>query len=222
MPKRSFSYALGPSSSSGRRVRRRATYRPRRRRGGARGYARKLFRSVLKMQDVKVFDNAFAASASTTPALTDCCAISQGDTNLTRDGNRIWIKSISVSFELVRADTTNIFRIMFVQWLPDNGTSGDAVTYGEITTAGSYPLADMYNTQFGSKFRVLYDKTHKISADDTSKVIHFSLRPAVRKLNYNGTATSGTGHVYAILMSDSSAVSHPQVNGYVRVKFTDG
>lgn len=123
------------------------------------------------------------------------------------------------------ADTTNVVRLTFFQWLQDSGAA--APTAADILEDTSFS----YMSQFTSderkrrKFIVLYDKIMSsatsggpgISPIESINVPASRFAPTV----FTQGSSGGEGIIYYMYCSDSSAVSHPTISFDVTYKWID-
>lgn len=153
-----------------------------------------------------------------------------GDGASNRQGLQIELQSISYRLTFTVSDTTNIFRFIIAQIFDDN-----------IDYAADYPLSAILhqvpvNTittiyQIDSpyaiierqhSFKVLMDKHLMLSADTPQITLEGFINKGFRKrLTYDTSTDFGSNHIYCFIVSDSTTVSHPEVYGHVRIRYTD-
>lgn len=151
--------------------------------------------------------------------------------NTTRDGNQINVASIYGRYQIVGVDAFNYMRVIIFRWKPDTTPSVSSVL---DATAVSNNLAAtaLYNVENAGNYVILYDRTHIQDSTNypASKLFTYNLKKKVKKLHngskviYDGTsstATVGQYKFYAVAVSDSLAISHPYINLYNRVAYTD-
>lgn len=145
--------------------------------------------------------------------------VSQGDTDVTRDGDAIMPTSLEFNYQLICGDTTNIFRILIVRCKLGDTTS-DYFAVNNSTLAPLSPF--VHDTR--SDFEVLYDSTHNldsVSHNSITKRVMLKLAPSKQIQFTGGTTTYGKNGLYLLLCSDSSAVAHPTISYYSRLNFLD-
>lgn len=145
--------------------------------------------------------------------------ISQGDTDITRDGDQLLVRSIELACSFVVADATNLMRLLVVQWMPQG-----VPALSDVITSTGGPLACLapylHDTRY--QFRVLYDKRVAVDTYNPIKIIHKRLiRIPIRKIQYVAGTNVGNNKIYAMFISDSAAVSHPTVNYQFKLNFSD-
>lgn len=179
-------------------------------------------RSELKYKDLAVNLTEVSSDSPLVSALT---FPSQGDTITTRDGDSIWIKSSHLK-GYVQADSTNpraMLRVLVVQWLENSGT---APTLGDILEDTSFvdALNSPYKVNGKAEFRVLMDNRFSVSNLDTGiRSINKFLKPKVRKIQFDAGATTCTGQLYLMAVSDETAAGGlaPFLTFYHRYRYYD-
>lgn len=150
-----------------------------------------------------------------------------------RIANEIEVVHIQWNFQIIGADSSNVFRIIIFQWMVDNSQDQPAVGDIVMGTGAFFPHLEPLNYQNKAKYRIMYDKTHQLSTaagNDLTINRHVSFygkKIPVKKLKYTDNTQNGfgaymvKGAIYYMLVSDSSVVSHPTINWKVRMLFTD-
>lgn len=182
---------------------------------------RKIKRMIANRQEKKIHSQEPIGSISTTPSFNQISNIAQGDTDLTRDGDELYLKSIHLNWSFVGADATNKMRIVVFQWFGDDNANPPAATdLFQTNSATGYFGA--FRKDYSSLFKVLYDK--QLVTDTYNNIRHGkkSIYKGFRKkIKYIAGTASGTNQIYTCMVSDSSAASHPQVSMYTWLRFTD-
>lgn len=151
---------------------------------------------------------------------------SKGISHTQRIGDNIYVRSIWVDYSFAVADTYNLCRITIFQWYM-NSTLTQPTIDSIYDTPGGYPVYAPFNKEFSSQYKVLYDKVHNLSSNGR-EVIHRRLR-LTRGFMRNLKLTEDTptyncihkGEIYAVMSSDSSAMSHPAFVWTTRINYTD-
>lgn len=178
-------------------------------------------------QETKYFDSAFSADASTTTQIQSVNALAQGNTRVTRIGNKIAMKSVSL-------------RVSYnAEALAQNVKARFMLVIDHQSNASDFVVADLLNnpyieafTQIGNfgRFTVLMDKVVVLnSTTSTAGALqkgffkkHIRIRPIHQIVNYNvGTASAPlTGNLVLLYLSDIAAgTTDMDVAGNVRLKF---
>lgn len=124
--------------------------------------------------------------------------------------------------ELSCADTFNRIRITLIRWNRDDNTL--VVTAGGVYQNIGLSLYSFFNFDALRKgdFTILYDKVHNLVVNQDTTIKNIKKLIKVKSvINFNAAGTTGEGHIYSLLTSDSGVVPHPAINEYTRVTFTD-
>lgn len=201
------------------------------RKGKKRATVPKAVRAYVKSQQTRQLETKYynwfsnTLSPDYSGTLFDITSyISAGTTVSGRVGDSINLREIEWRGQITSADTHNFVRVALFQWRTDSAI--DAPTAGDVLETVDALLAPttLWNWDRRAEYKVLWDKTYYLdAADDTA--VQFSGKIGPRKLKlpvlYNPGVNTGMNHVYLMLISDSGAVSHPQVNWDMRFKYKD-
>lgn len=147
--------------------------------------------------------------------------IPQGDTDSTRDGDQLYLRSIYFKAELAVGDNTNFVRCTVFQWFPTL-TGIPALT--DIYLAGHSLVLSPINHDKRFNFRVLYDKVWNMrNVFNPTEYVEIYLNKRFRRyIQYVGGATAiADNRIFMIWSSDSGAAPHPTVNYDMKVNFSD-
>jgi hypothetical protein len=167
--------------------------------------------------ELKWFAKAISSNLDYAGVIFDLSAITQGDTDLTRDGDSVNKEFIEINYQLVRGDITNALRIVLFQYgLNSTPTPTDIWTnlgsssapYGII-----YPDAKQY-------VKVLEDRLYSVGDVNTNIVDSIRLKLS-GKVQFASATTVGTSKLYLLAISDSAASSHPTIVGSSFLHFRD-
>lgn len=214
---------------------RRRTYRrrvaPRRGRKLNKRQKNEVKRIIAVRQELKFFvtpTNAFQISS--TGVTFPLTLVTQGDTDQTRDGDRLYAKKMYVRGYIEISDTTNIVRLVFYQWKPNStATLGDIFLPGPT---GAIDVDSHYNHDTRQQFKILWDRTFVLEGNQsaaTAPVTSASIRRFQmvlsrgmnRQLQFNGGGTAATNHIYYAAISDSGIANHPELTMSTKFMFTD-
>jgi len=183
---------------------------------------------ILSNLETKVFDVAvLSASIPSGGFIFDLSYMKLGVDPTERVGNQVQIHGIEWKNLLVRQDAFNSWRTVIFQWKEDTKTS--LPSYSEIlksSTSGVYQPYQPYNFENlnANKFTVMYDSLHTVDQvnrdtyPDNGKRRY--LRPKKVVFTDNDTQ-DGIGKLYALMVSDSTVLPHPYVNGHFRIFYKD-
>lgn len=151
-------------------------------------------------------------------------APAQGDTDISRDGDKLRMLSLALRGNLIVADTTNVVRMIVFQ-IYDGGVSGLLEDVIEASDSSGRQWRSPYKHDNAGKFKILYDRTYSLGDASKqqvtfNKLIRFSGKNAYVGF-LNGTTTIQKNTVYVAFVSDSAAISHPTMNIYYRLRYTD-
>lgn len=183
---------------------------------------REVAKAINKNIETKFIDVTFQGSVSYgTYNIFRITTTSQGTGDLAqRIGDRIKLKYLDAKFNFTCADTTNRIRLSIIRYQDDDGTSSVTAqgVYQDYLQLQSYFNFDSIN---GGKFKVLYDKIIDLELNTNASQKMLRVRkPLNHLLGYTG-ASSGRGHIYVLLQSDSGATTHPQAEMYSRITYKD-
>lgn len=151
--------------------------------------------------------------------ITSISNVAQGDTDVARDGDQLYLRSLEIHWEAIVADVFNVLRFIVVQWYPATTpvVSDILLTPG---TVDSHMSPYNHDTRF--QFRILYDKRVTINTDKPSALLKVRIRRfARRRIQYLGGTTDGQNKIYVLKISDSGAVPHPTIQNFSKLNFGD-
>lgn len=217
---------------------RRRTYKRRGRKLGNR-QKRQVKVLIARRQELKYTAYTSSASVSSTSSITGSpFDIAQGDTDTTRDGDRLqWCGTMEFMCHCINSsgalsDVYNNIRVIIFQWHP---SSSPAVT--DILLPGPSLVADclsLYNHDTRQQYRIMFDKIFKTSGNANSsstpgtnitatniKKFRIKMRKTRKFAQYAGGTLTGTNRFYLITVSDSSAAPHPILEFSSKIFFRD-
>lgn len=182
--------------------------------------------------ELKYFDYTFNAySSSLTPSFFDAFQPSQGTASNEIIGADVELKSINYKFLIAKADTTNYLRMVIFQWYGDSLTDSPnwnqlfqfhtaGVPADVLDASGPYLVGQGRDKMFN----VITDREYLLDSDDSTIIIQGFINKGFRKritFNDDNSPQTGVNHIYIMWVSDSGAVSHPGVTGYLRCRYYD-
>jgi hypothetical protein len=173
---------------------------------------------VALISEQKYLSNNLSFTTDYNGTLTSQNIIPQGDTDNTRDGDSCLLKKTRMAFSVQLADTTNLVRVMMLQWKPYSTPAVSAILFntGSIVS----PLSSLNKDQ-NQQYTVLYDRVFYLHAGNALDGDVIEVTPSSEHLQFVAGTTSGTNQLYLLTISDSSAASHPIFSAYVTSYFTD-
>lgn len=172
----------------------------------------------------KYFDTSFNLQTIPIAGNVDqLSTVPQGNTDTTRVGDKILPTSLEMNFQFVAvpADVTNYIRHIVFRWKPNTVSVTPAVASILAYAGTAQSPASPYYHDGRNQFEILYDKMYTFDAYNITKVIKETVPLARKTVNFVAGGNNGMGHLYQITLSDSGAVAHPTVIGYVRLNYTD-
>lgn len=149
-----------------------------------------------------------------TPLNYQLMDVAQGDTQITRNGNQVWLTGIYLSGYLTVSDTTNVVRMTVYE------PRGDAsATPGWSTATAIDP--DEYTIYTDKRFTV--DTYNPIKLVNYRKSWTRKGKARGRRVVYGSTGSTDVqqGNVYVRFVSDSTAIGDPSFTGEIRAYFKD-
>lgn len=207
----------------------------------------KRVKAINKKEEVKHKDFLFAsdymASGPGAGQMLLLNGLVQGDTNLTREGNKVYITSIQIKAVIipnVLLTAATEYRIVVFRDSFPNGTAPAAGNLLDINIITAYLYAP-YNAKYQNRFKILYDKRGCINPNTNlvvgagtttsvvSKKISIQFKRRLGFIANYGLANAGditditTGAIYILLLSNRTIANAdgPTFLGGSRVNFKD-
>lgn len=185
----------------------------------------KQVRDLTFASEIKYTNTDFAQGISTVGVVYPLNLVATGNTNLTRIGKDINVKSVFMRTTITAADNTNVLRYIIFRDSENHGVvPGLADLLDQTGGFGAIPTVAPLNMTNAKRFKVYFDRSYGVESAGGNEI-----DKVYRKLNFkahyigNGATQSdlGKNSLYLLVVSDSNAISHPPVAVGVRVKFTD-
>jgi len=187
---------------------------------------------IVSTQEVKFIDTAnFALSATTTAQQFAIASIPQGDTDSTRDGDRVKLKDLEFRFDTYLQGTggtndfTNTVRLTFYQYRPMSSGAHPVIAdiYQDSNALAQSPTMTPFNWDNRADFKVLYDRRFFLSGNGPALVGEQAVKiPLKGSIQWtSGSNTVGQNQLFYIISSDSLVATHPVINIKTRVTYTD-
>lgn len=191
--------------------------------------AKKAATKIVKaIPEKHYFDTVINNTIDSSGSIFDLSLIPQGDTDTSREGDRVRMTSIQWRGQAYNADTSNVLRFVFFQWLMDDGVDTPQVSeILQATMVGNpYAVYAPYAKDYaGYKFAVLYDEILCTSQNgDANNIFSFNFpikknKKITPNIQYVAATTSGTNKLFVMVISDSGAITHPSAIGVFRIRF---
>lgn len=186
-----------------------------------------LKRNLRTLGEKKYNVFSYFGTVTNTGDILDLSNITQGDTDLTRDGDQIGIRSIEVNAQAYQDNTvstpslSNIIRVVVFQWFPTTTPTPGSIFNTTMEPALAPIVAYNHDNRFN--FRILYDKKFVLSLNGPTVVYNrkYILKGFREKIQYSAGTITGSNKVYACYVSDSSAGNHPVLAATFKINFSD-
>lgn len=198
------------------------------------------------------FVNSFLTSAASTstPIITGCTDIAQGDTDSNRNGDRVKLAGTlelraSMQVDVATGDVTQtlpFIRFILFQWHPTSESGGATEpTAANVLLNGPTGAPDVwafYNHDQRQNYSIIYDEVHRLNGiaiggagglSGNSAMSQYISRKvpltrAVRlQMQYQAASTvNATNHIYMMTMSNLAAdAQNPTIVWNVKIFFRD-
>lgn len=178
---------------------------------------------IVKHQELKYYDETLSDFIDYNGAVYCLTDMAQGLGDSQRVGDKISIKSMLIRGTLAEADLRNIIRIIIFQWYPVDSASAP-VPAQILQAIGTWGIVSPYIHDTRNQFGILVDKMYNLNTSSTPYrpfEIRVPLKYAKKSVNFNAAGLFGSNHICALVITDSSASTHPTVSFYTRVYYTD-
>lgn len=179
--------------------------------------AAKYVKSLVNVE-FKHHEPSFTGTVPSTGNVTLLTEIGTGDTNITRDGESVRLKSLQLrgTYAIDPTTATNQkVRMLVIRWNDDS-----TPTIGNILQGGL--VNDFYNLDETNKFKVLVDKYFTVNTVDRPQkdfVIKLKLNDICKWKSSTGSDVQ-TGHFYLVDLSDQ-ATNPPTASWQGRLRYID-
>lgn len=183
-------------------------------------YVRRL---ISKNEEIKFANVSNTYSAVTTPGIYSLANTSQGDSGGQHLGDECMLKSLEFRMLITVADATNAVRATLFRWRPNIGYATPSAAALLKTTTAVLNLTSAFQEDGEDQYTILYDQLFLLAAAGGNP--EQVARTIKRALNYKQDFLTGSSNcsnnVYLMLISDSAAVTDPQVQFFSKIGFSD-
>lgn len=192
---------------------------------------------VGRRLESKYFDFGFGATGiNSTPSIVQMSAVPQGAADSNRVGDTLNLKKLTVRMQFVGGDIYNTVRVIFFRFKQDTAVAAPTVAeiYDNTATGSTYVLCPAPNLENQDKFHIIYDKVITLpqmnnggSTTNTSNSVKtwvksfYGRRLGPKRIRFTPATTSGWGHIYIAVVSDSIIAPAPTVYLNARMEYTD-
>lgn len=169
----------------------------------------KQIKSLKQQAPNRVHDITNSATADTVGTFILLNAMGQGDNYNNREGSEVISKYLDIKIQLTNADASNILRvIIFV----DKQPNGAACSSTDLLEQPANPILTHMNFNNKQRFHILRDTQIVTDTDDPYTFMKMFIKYRT-KSRYSGTGSAisniTTNAIYAFVVSDSNAATHP-------------
>jgi hypothetical protein len=176
-----------------------------------------------------------------------CTTIPQGVTNVTRVGDKLHLKRLSLRYNIqvgatgliAAADEFNTVRVIIFKWREDDGIFAPAINNILQGSSSAVSTNQHYNYDDKHLYKILYDKSHVVfntpiwngaavawyhgtEANYATPVAQVIKGGQLGRIEFDVNTSVGTGHLYILLCSDSAFAPNPTAEVTVAVEYDDG
>lgn len=155
--------------------------------------------------------------------------LAKGDTNSTREGDKVSLRRGTLHLALTRGDTSNIIRVLIVA-TPSATYAGftDVLEYPNYSSAANGIFISPYQvkaTNSEQTYKILADRTYQLKGDMSTVTakIPIKLPKKGRSCEFVGDSSVAPNNynVSLLLISDSTGAPHPKASYVMRWKYID-
>lgn len=188
-------------------------------------------KQIHKDDETKYFDATTSAgiglydTVSTAGTLYELSIPTQGAGDSNRIGDKLELRGLRLRLAFQPGDSVNLLRMIIFQYRGNSTLHTPAINevIQSIYVGVDSPLAP-FTHDYKNQFGILYDKTYALSSAATPLIVinkKIKLKYAKKQVAFTAASTNGSNKLYMILVSDSSAIPHPQVNFISRLFYDD-
>lgn len=189
----------------------------------SKAFVGKVLKVVRRTQEKKYWPFNNNITVNTAGTLLHLTNISQGDTDVTRDGDMLRVNSIQITFSVNNADAYNILRFVVFQWKPASNGATTPPALGDIFLDTTNAVISPFNHDSRQNYRILMDRRCVTdSVQYPVKIVKmFITRKFYRNIQYSSGTTVASNNIYCWAVSDSGVSAHPAVTYSGKTSFTD-
>lgn len=155
--------------------------------------------------------------------------LAKGDTNSTREGDKVSLRHGTLHLSLTRGDTSNIIRVLIVS-TPSATYAGfsDVLEYHSYSANADGVFSSPYQvkaTNSEQTYSVLADRTYQLKNDQSTVTDKIKLKFPKRGVNCEFVGDSSVApnnlNISLLMISDSTASPHPKASYAMRWKYID-
>lgn len=187
-------------------------------------------KSYVKMQLAKNIENKYQDIARIgdnidyNGRIDRFTGVIQGQSDTTRLGDKLTIKSLHLSYYAVSTDPNQTFRLIIFQWYPNTTLAAPIAADILALTGAASAISQYYVWDILNQFNILYDKVHVLNDASTTSIhkkIKVNLKYAKKLINFTAATQEGSNHLYMLRISDVTGTNLVSSNFVSRFIFED-
>lgn len=150
--------------------------------------------------------------------------VPQGDTDTTRDGDKITTNYLKIDWVAEKSDSFNCLRVLVVRWKNDTTLTGNFTVPNIFEAAALASVAaplSQYNWDERPNFEVLKDELCCLTSGDNAISRHWFIDLKKKKISYSAGSTDGIGKLGVVFLADSGTPPDVAVSIRTRLAFVD-
>jgi hypothetical protein len=188
------------------------------------GFRRRRATVGARIPENKHFDVNLSQNCTSSGTLNLVSAITQGVDDTQRLGNTLYLKTLFLTTKLVLSSNSTHDEIRLIVLIDRQGYNTPAIfDIVEPALMGtSLSTISQYNHYYMSRFKILYDKTLKLSSGFSENLIWRRTIPLRVASHYIGATTTFKNQIYVLHFSgQSNILAYPNISIGTRIIYTD-
>lgn len=181
-----------------------------------------------KIAEKKNVDSSQATSIANTGSILSLGldGLATGTNQLSRVGNEIYLKSLYIKGKVTIADTTNVVRVMIVQWMKETASFTALQQILFNNSIAGFTWESPYAKEQAGNFKIIWDRTFNLT-NVQAPIILFRKRLTrgfKKNIRYNSQIGGNLvvkGALFLVALSDSLAIPNPGIDFETRINFVD-
>lgn len=176
--------------------------------------------TLLRYSEIKYHNTQYTGGIDNNGIIYDLSAVGQGDTDITRDGDRMMPTSLDVAFMVNGEANSGISRLIIFRWF-NNDTPTPSLILN--TVGSSYSTVSPYYHDYKDKFNILLDRSFIVS-NNGKEIAQFKKRLVLAKtkqIQFVAGSTAGTNKIFALVIGDGILAGTPDTYLYSQMKYRD-
>lgn len=165
--------------------------------------------------------NETGANLTSSGQVSLMCGIAQGDSEYTRTGNSIFVRSFNLDGDIKFNSAGNPQQVVKIALIMDKQQVGDTAPaigdiYQQVTPHGHL------NASTVGRFSVLFSRIYKVDASNPTAIV--KINKAMRQhIRFNGSAAADVqkNALYLIWISDQASANYPTIRYTSRLSYHD-